>query len=118
MYPSSFSDRNLYFKIFSSNQWPIWLPISANAACAACVKSSWRHNLASMGSWRRFDLNLKGVEGIQERTIGGGVVTLLSCCFVAFLLLSELSVWWTVDVAHRMHVDTDSVRSPASSVCS
>lgn len=68
----------------------------------------------SMGSWRRFDLNLKGVEGIQERTIGGGVVTLLSCCFVAFLLLSELSVWWTVDVAHRMHVDTDSVRRPLS----
>ncbi|KUF89870.1 hypothetical protein AM588_10006062 [Phytophthora nicotianae] len=27
-------------------------------------------------SWRRFDLNVKGVEGIQERTIGGGVVTL------------------------------------------
>lgn len=61
-------------------------------------------------AWRRFDLNAKGVEGIQERTIGGGVVTLLSCAFVAFLLLSELSVWWTVDVGHRMHVDTSPVR--------
>ncbi|KAF1330676.1 Endoplasmic reticulum-golgi intermediate compartment protein, partial [Globisporangium splendens] len=60
-----------------------------------------------MGSWRRFDINAKGVEGIQERTIGGGVVTLLSCLCVAFLLFSEFSVWWTVDVAHRMHVDTD-----------
>ncbi|KAJ8524298.1 hypothetical protein ON010_g16819 [Phytophthora cinnamomi] len=58
-------------------------------------------------SWRRFDLNVKGVEGIQERTIGGGVVTLLSCVVVAFLLLSEFSVWWTVSVTHRMHVDTD-----------
>ncbi|GAB9466198.1 hypothetical protein Gpo141_00003577 [Globisporangium polare] len=60
-----------------------------------------------MGSWRRFDINAKGVEGIQERTIGGGIVTLLSCLCVAFLLMSEFSVWWTVDVAHRMHVDTD-----------
>lgn len=63
-----------------------------------------------MGSWRRFDINAKGVEGIQERTIGGGIVTLLSCLCVAFLLMSEFSVWWTVDVAHRMHVDTDPVR--------
>ncbi|KAI9986986.1 hypothetical protein PInf_026092 [Phytophthora infestans] len=61
------------------------------------------HNM----TWRRFDLNAKGVEGIQERTIGGGVVTLMSCVAVAFLLLSELSVWWTVSVTHRMHVDTD-----------
>ncbi|CAI5718146.1 unnamed protein product [Peronospora effusa] len=57
-------------------------------------------------SWRRFDLNSKGVDGIQERTIGGGLVTLVSCMVVAFLLLSELSVWWTVSVTHHMHVDT------------
>ena len=62
-------------------------------------------------SWRRFDLYSKGVEGIQERTIGGGLVTLVSCIVVAFLLLSELSVWWTVSVTHHMHVDTDPVRS-------
>jgi hypothetical protein len=61
-------------------------------------------------SWRRFDFNLKGVEGIQERTIGGGVVTLVSFVVVAFLLLSELSIWWSVEVTHRMHVDTASVR--------
>ena len=61
-------------------------------------------------SWRRFDLNVKGVEGIQERTIGGGIVTLLSCVAAAFLLLSELSLWWTVSVTHRMHVDPDPVR--------
>lgn len=66
-----------------------------------------------MGSWRRFDINAKGVEGIQERTIGGGLVTLLSCLCVAFLLVSEFSVWWTVDVTHRMHVDTDPVRALA-----
>jgi hypothetical protein len=60
-----------------------------------------------MGSWRRFDINAKGVEGIQVRTIGGGVVTLLSCVCVAFLLFSEFAVWWSVDVTHRMHVDTD-----------
>lgn len=63
-------------------------------------------------SWRRFDFNLKGVEGIQERTIGGGVVTLVSFLFVVFLLLSELSVWWTVEVTHRMHVDSTSQDSP------
>lgn len=67
-------------------------------------------------SWRRFDLNVKGVEGIQERTIGGGVVTLLSCVVVAFLLLSEFSVWWTVSVTHRMHVDTDPVSCSAIAV--
>lgn len=70
-----------------------------------------------MGSWRRFDINAKGVEGIQERTIGGGIVTLLSCLCVAFLLCSEFSVWWTVDVAHRMHVDTDPVRASAFVYC-
>ncbi|KAF1790529.1 Leucine-rich repeat domain, L domain-like [Phytophthora cactorum] len=64
-------------------------------------------------SWRRFDLNVKGVEGIQERTIGGGVVTVVSCVVVAFLLLSEFSVWWTVSVTHRMHVDTDPVQKVA-----
>ncbi|CAH0480788.1 unnamed protein product [Peronospora belbahrii] len=58
-------------------------------------------------SWRCFDLNSKGVEGIQERTISGGLVTLVSCLVVSFLLLSELSIWWTVSVTHRMHVDTD-----------
>lgn len=63
-----------------------------------------------MGSWRRFDINAKGVEGIQVRTIGGGIVTLLSCVCVAFLLFSEFAVWWSVDVTHRMHVDTDPVR--------
>ncbi|CEG49216.1 F-box protein containing LRR [Plasmopara halstedii] len=56
---------------------------------------------------RRFDINVKGVEGIQERTIGGGVVTLLSCAFAIFLMLSEFSVWWSVDVIHHMHVDTE-----------
>ncbi|KAJ0405674.1 hypothetical protein ATCC90586_004477 [Pythium insidiosum] len=63
-------------------------------------------------SWRRFDLNLKGVEGIQERTIGGGIVTLVSSAVVLFLLLSELSVWWTVEVTHRMHVDTEPQTLP------
>ncbi|GMF18103.1 unnamed protein product [Phytophthora fragariaefolia] len=43
--------------------------------------SSWSRD--STMSWRRFDLNVKGVDGIQERTIGGGVVTLLSCALVA-----------------------------------
>lgn len=62
-------------------------------------------------SFRRFDFNLKGVEGIQERTIGGGIVTLISFIIVGFLLLSELSVWWNVEVVHRMHVDTAPVCS-------
>lgn len=59
-----------------------------------------------MRGWRRFDAYAKAVEGIQERTIGGGIITLLSFLFVFFLFISEVSVWWTVNVLHRMHVDT------------
>jgi hypothetical protein len=62
-----------------------------------------------MGSWRRFDLYIKGVDGIQEKTIGGGIVTIVSCLMVAILLLSEMSVWWSVETIHRMHVDTSPV---------
>ncbi|DBA00549.1 TPA: hypothetical protein N0F65_006453 [Lagenidium giganteum] len=65
-----------------------------------------------MRAWRQFDVYTKGLEGIQERTIGGGVVTLISCICVAFLLLSEVSVWWTVEVVNRMHVDTEPQESP------
>ncbi|KAL0587114.1 hypothetical protein ABG067_003172 [Albugo candida] len=65
-----------------------------------------------MRGWRRFDAYAKAVEGIQERTIGGGIITLLSFLFVFFLFISEVSVWWTVNVLHRMHVDTMPQESP------
>ncbi|KAI9911927.1 hypothetical protein PsorP6_008691 [Peronosclerospora sorghi] len=82
------------------------------------TNSTW-HAPNRVMSLRRFDLNVKGVDGIQERTIGGGLLTIVSCAVVALLLLSEFTIWWTVSVTHRMHVDTDPVsplQSPLSAL--
>ncbi|OQS06780.1 endoplasmic reticulum-Golgi intermediate compartment protein [Thraustotheca clavata] len=56
---------------------------------------------------RQYDVYTKGVEGIQERTTGGAIITLTSLVVVLLLFLSELGIYTTTEVANRMYVDVD-----------
>ena len=52
----------------------------------------------------------KAMEGIQVRTFGGGLVTLICGSIVLMLFLSELVLFCSVNVRNRMSVDTEPVR--------
>ncbi|KAF0689501.1 Aste57867_19058 [Aphanomyces stellatus] len=54
---------------------------------------------------RQYDVYTKGVEGIQEKTLGGAIITVVSVAIVFLLLLSELGIYTTTEVVNRMYVD-------------
>ncbi|EQC41387.1 hypothetical protein SDRG_01358 [Saprolegnia diclina VS20] len=56
---------------------------------------------------RQYDVYTKGVEGIQERTTSGAIITLVSLVVVLLLFLSELGIYTTTEVVNRMYVDID-----------
>ncbi|ETV72729.1 hypothetical protein, variant [Aphanomyces astaci] len=55
---------------------------------------------------RQYDVYTKGVDGIQEKTMGGAIITVISVAIVILLFLSELGLYTTTEVVNRMHVDT------------
>ncbi|ETW03857.1 hypothetical protein H310_05207 [Aphanomyces invadans] len=55
---------------------------------------------------RQYDVYTKGVEGIQEKTTCGALITVISVAIVFLLFLSELGIYTTTQVVNRMHVDT------------
>ncbi|KAH9196107.1 hypothetical protein AeNC1_001922 [Aphanomyces euteiches] len=55
---------------------------------------------------RQYDVYTKGVEGIQEKTAVGAVITVLSVAVALLLFLSELNMYTSTEVVNRMYVDT------------
>ncbi len=68
------------------------------------------HSMKNLYHFRQYDLYTKGVDGITERTLVGGIITVVSIVVVVLLLLSELSQFTSTEVVNRMYVDTDPVR--------
>jgi len=63
-----------------------------------------------MAPLRSFDAFAKPIDGIRERSVTGGVITLLASATAALLFLSQIIVYLQVDVRHSMHL-ADSVPS-------
>jgi hypothetical protein len=56
----------------------------------------------------KFDAHLKAVDGVNQQTIVGGCLTLVSTILVVVLLFSEISLFLKVDVVSRMIADTSA----------
>lgn len=55
--------------------------------------------------FNRFDVHVKAVDGVNQKTILGAFITLLSVVIVLVLVLSEISIFFKVDVISRMVAD-------------
>lgn len=55
-----------------------------------------------MAPLRSFDAFAKPIDGIRERSVTGGVITLLASATAALLFLSQIIVYLQVDVRHSM----------------
>ena len=55
--------------------------------------------------FNRFDVHVKAVDGVNQKTILGACITLLSVVIVLVLVLSEISIFFKVDVISRMVAD-------------
>ena len=53
----------------------------------------------------RFDVHVKAVDGVNQKTVLGACITLLSVVIVLILVLSEISIFFKVDVISRMVAD-------------
>lgn len=55
--------------------------------------------------FKRFDFHIKAVDGVNQKTILGAIITLLSTVLVIVLILSEISLFLKIDVISRMVAD-------------
>ncbi len=54
---------------------------------------------------KRFDINTKSIEGVNQQTILGALLTIITSILVVVLLFSEVTSFLEVDVVSRMAVD-------------
>ena len=59
---------------------------------------------------RSYDAFAKPIDGIRERSVTGGIITLLASITAGILFLSQIIVYLQVDIRHSMHL-ADSVPS-------
>lgn len=55
--------------------------------------------------FKRFDVHVKAVDGVNQKTILGACITIISAAVVIILVLSELNLFLKVDVISRMVAD-------------
>ena len=56
-------------------------------------------------SIKKFDIHVKAVDGVNQQTILGAVLTIISTILVGVLIFSEVSTFLKVDVVSRMLTD-------------
>lgn len=56
-------------------------------------------------SLKRFDVHVKSVEGVNQQTILGAVITIFSTILICVLIFSEISYFMKIDVVSRMLTD-------------
>ena len=56
-------------------------------------------------SLKRFDFHVKTVDGVNQQTILGAVLTIISTILISVLIISEISSFMTIDVVSRMITD-------------
>jgi len=54
---------------------------------------------------KRFDVHVKAVDGVNQKTLLGALITLISTVIVIVLVLSEVSIFLKIDVISRMVAD-------------
>lgn len=62
--------------------------------------------MSRKGYFAKFDAHLKAVDGVNQKTMVGGCLTLISTLLVLVLIFSEVSLYLQVDVVSRMIADT------------
>lgn len=55
--------------------------------------------------WKKFDIHSKAIEGVNQQTIVGALMTLVTSVVVLLLLFSEFNNFYKIDVVSRMVVD-------------
>jgi hypothetical protein len=58
------------------------------------------------GKLDRFDVHIKTIEGVNQQTILGAILTIISTLVIIVLIFSETSRYMTKDVVSRMLTDT------------
>ena len=58
-----------------------------------------------ISTFKKFDVHVKAVEGVNQQTILGACITLLSTVLIVVLILSEVSNFMKIDVVSRMLAD-------------
>jgi hypothetical protein len=56
-------------------------------------------------NFKKFDVHVKAIDGVNQKTLIGAIITIISVLVVIGLLVSELSFFLKVDVVSRMIVD-------------
>lgn len=56
-------------------------------------------------SLKKFDIHVKAVDGVNQQTVLGAVLTIISTILVMLLIFSEISYFMKVDVVSRMLTD-------------
>lgn len=56
-------------------------------------------------SLKRFDIHVKAVDGVNQQTILGAIITIISTILVAVLIFTEISAFMKIDVVSRMLTD-------------
>ncbi|KAJ1442993.1 endoplasmic reticulum vesicle transporter-domain-containing protein [Ochromonadaceae sp. CCMP2298] len=57
-------------------------------------------------TFKKFDVHVKTVDGVNQQTIIGAIITLISTILVVVLILSEISYFMKIDVVSRMLTDS------------
>lgn len=57
---------------------------------------------------KKFDVHIKAVEGVNQQTILGAVLTIITSIIVFTLLWSEITQFMKIDVVNRMVPDTNA----------
>ena len=57
---------------------------------------------------KQFDMHIKAVEGVNQQTILGACITLISTFLVIVLLISEINLFLKIDVVSRMVADNSA----------
>mmetsp|Transcript_81220 Transcript_81220/g.159403 ORF Transcript_81220/g.159403 Transcript_81220/m.159403 type:complete len:304 (+) Transcript_81220:74-985(+) len=56
-------------------------------------------------SFKKFDIHVKAVDGVNQQTLLGAIITIISTILVSVLIFSEISYFMKVDVVSRMLTD-------------
>ena len=54
---------------------------------------------------KKFDVHIKTVDGVNEQTVVGAVITLICVAVTVLLIVSEITLYMSKDMAHHMYVD-------------
>lgn len=58
-----------------------------------------------MKGLKKFDVHIKTVDGVNEQTIVGAIITILCVAITILLVISEVTLYMSKDMVHHLVVD-------------